>query len=1193
MRGAPALNDPRFDWRLPTSPFSTQCGYLDRDGDGLLDWAETELAWAFRPYLVFDNAEGQAGNDTYENINGLTLLYQIHPLTESLDGETISDQSTKLLRLQVVLTFRRDLAHDGDTENYYVELVSRDSGFQTWSIHYLQWRRCKMTEGSLTEERHNRRYCGTFACDGRVRSILLAEGKTQEGVPCGDSSDFCLPVIHVSKGKHGLYVSKSNCEGCVHGESIEEECDGGWSGPACYGLPGAFKLSQGVTPPGFMTPTAFYAFKDVTDPQLIRHNQMYLGNVGELQFASRNQVWRRVMGVYLGAAPNDSASSVDEIILEPSEGASNFPIPIIKYWMCHGSEAEIEAAIPPALEQTYLDLQNQGWSLDPNYHHNGTNLVDPRFLHYPTRSPFDWPSGTCMPLNEEELGESRILGSLDPVHVLAQPSDFWPYYLPRGTIGQYANYPHEGVFDTLHADFCGGNHSSPEKNCDAQLLRKIFSRLPWELNASQSCIDRGLSFMNDSDQDGAPDDFDCDPLHPYLHWDVDQDGHCDLPVLQGDMTICQQICTELYSVASHGNALGECVLRCQGPHDNCSPLVNRFGSPYGAESESGQCQSLTSWYDDAVLFRCRQWFQNADQADLNGNGIGDRCERGITDLRVEVRPETFGMNRGYFSWCPDPTATVSAFLSRDSSFLTGGMLSVGLCACPGQTEASCRDDSTEPKTLYCPSDPVEDDVSGEDYSMKDFAWDSESQNFKYFYHPLEAPTPRDLGVLTSNSTLRGEVRQGTSVPDQGLLARWRDVLFENVRVFLTFRTDRFREFPGFSTATMLETFPSEAVVPTHDRYSKLKFSSPQILEQDAIDNPWHPVRLPTHETWNPEAPTAEYTLFHAPPGTFYFNPEEDDVCVRFPRPVGQPVGYAEGSPLPVDPLWDPPRDLLDPLFGWITDENGAWRLFGVDPASFQVRTYVALPSGLDLRETELRFLRVDAALVGGDPGVWSTVAAALDRSTLVLRDPLQTGEWTQVPTQLPANQTILAFHQATSDSLWVIMRKNLFTAPVLFEVHLSSGAVLRQQPLPDWTFVRVESMAAPRMGEAYFLLRRPAHLLPNLWKLDRDGLRPDLALPALVPPDRGALAVDGRMGKVYLVARAATDRKTSLWVHDLVTKDWTRLSSAVPVSVPREPRLALSGERLVFSDLKDGRWWEWTQGRWVELGNPLTREVGP
>jgi len=117
--------------------------------------------------------------------------------------------------------------------------------------------------------------------------------------------------------------------------------------------------------------------------------------------------------------------------------------------------------------------------------------------------------------------------------------------------------------------------------------------------------------------------------------------------------------------------------------------------------------------------------------------------------------------------------------------------------------------------------------------------------------------------------------------------------------------------------------------------------------------------------------------------------------------------------------------------------------------------------------------------------------------------------------------------------------------------------------------------------------------LPNLWKLDKDGLRADLALPAVVPPDRGALAVDARMGKLYLVARAAADRKASLWMYDMVTLAWSRLSAAVPAVVLREPRLAFASGRLVFSDLKDGRWWEWTQGRWVELGNPLTRTVGP
>ncbi len=778
------------------------------------------------------------------------------------------------------------------------------------------------------------------------------------------------------------------------------------------------------------------------------------------------------------------------------------------------------------------------------------------------------------------------LGSLQSIDVINSLVQISRASYPAGIYGLYANFDNEGVLDYGYDRFCGGKRNSPDPNCDAAPLRKIFKRLPLDFNASLSCLNEGGSWFSDLDQDGAPDLFDCEPLHPHLQWDIDQDGICDLPLTLGEVAACQAVCHELYPIVSHGNeSCLECFTRCQATSDNCSPLISRFGVPYYDQNEASQCRSLMQKFDGALLTRCQRWFQNPDQADHNQNGVGDHCERRISDVRVDIRSDTYGMNQGFFSWCPDPTATVSAVLSNDREMGPSSkeMLSVGLCVCPGQTEASCRSDSSGQLRLHCPSLTALDNIDGNDYSTKDFAFDISTGRYKYFYHPVKASSTRDLGVLTTQDELEAHVDTTTvRVPTQELLVRWRDAIFQGTRIFLTFRTDRFREFPQFLSEDMLETIPGDPIVSTHDHYSKLKFSSPQVTTS-----------IPTEDDWNPESPTVEYDLIHVPPGMFSYDPEEDDLCVHFPRPVGQPVGYAEGSPLPVDPLWDPPRDLLDPLFGWIPDEDGAWRLFGVDPASFQVRSYVALPSGLDLREIELRFLRVDAALVGGDPGTWSTVAAALDRGTLYLRDPLQPGAWTQVPTGIPANQVILAFHQATSETAWVISRRNLITAPTLQEVHLGSGSILHQQTLPDWTFVRVESLAAPRMGEAYFLLRRPAHLLPNLWKLDKDGLRGDLALPALVPPDRGALAVDGRMGKLYLVARASTDRKASLWVHDLVTKTWSRLSAAVPLVVLREPRLALAGDRLVFSDLKDGRWWEWTQGRWVELGNPLTREVGP
>ena len=474
-------------------------------------------------------------------------------------------------------------------------------------------------------------------------------------------------------------------------------------------------------------------------------------------------------------------------------------------------------------------------------------------------------------------------------------------------------------------------------------------------------------------------------------------------------------------------------------------------------------------------------------------------------MRADVRSATYGMNQGYFSWCPDPTATVSAVLTndRDEALPTPEMLSVGLCVCPGLTEGECRKDLADQMVLYCPSDPDLDKVDGRDYSMKDFAWNDDLQQMKYFYHPIAAASTQDLGALSGNQMLDNNITVN-EFPDQKLYARWRDVVFAGARTFMTFRTDQFRLFPGFQLWEMLSTFPDEdtpsGIQTTHNLYSKLKFSSPRVRLSP----------FPTDPDWNPES-TNEYGLLYLPPGSFSYDPEVYGLCIRFPRPVGQPIGFAEGSPLPVDPLWDPPRDLTDPLFGWILDEDGVWRLFGVDPASFQVRSYVALPSSIDLRRTDMKMLRLDAALIGGAAGYWATVAAVLDRGSVFLRDPVQPGAWTQVPTELPSDQTLLAFHQASPDSVWVIGRQSMFSAPILSEVNLATGSILRQETIEDWKFVRVESMGAPRMGEAYFLIKRPAHLLPSLWKLDKDGLRSDLALPALVPPDRGALAVDARM----------------------------------------------------------------------------------
>ncbi|MBU1410238.1 hypothetical protein KKC22_01860 [Myxococcota bacterium] len=1209
-RGQADPLSPAYFWVLPEDPFDTSCGYLDKDADGLLDWAESELAWVFRPYLVFHWDEEAAGRADDPTLNGFTLFYQAFPVLQSMDGNTLSGSLIRLIRLKIVVAFRRDSTHDGDTEAITYEIISHRSStsesFTKWQLHAINSQGCPdpsfcelnaFQTGNWLIATNTLQAGKTIVIDDvshifptKMHDYLENYGITERGTPCDDSSNpfsststtICLPKVFLSEDKHRPYLFREICNACCHGAG-HDSCGGdflfgeGASMPACWGLPGAaYQTDDDLS--GFQTFSDYLAETSIQQNILLspHYREMvgqYIGNIGEFHYNSFiNNI------------------DADTYLLDIRYFNSTTQEWEFFYFTCFGTESDAAAFYSDWRQNTQIDVSAN--SLLSRIQ----RVPNPAFIHY-TSLPLPQPAqGTCTPLDIDN--KYYGFGTLS-----RQDANYNPLQTSyTGIAGLYANYPGVSTYPAQNEfiwDFFGERFCGSQVPCELALdgagaaaLKYKFSSMTWP-NQFEIC---NQAFFGDFDQDGAPDDFDCDPSHPYLRWDLDRDGHCDEPVPQTELAGCIVVCSELYfsPILTHENVeLEACVQRCQGPRDNCSPLVNRFGSPYGSLSESGQCRRLTLQYDSALFNRCQIWFANRDQGDINQNGVGDRCERGIAELRVEVRPDTFGMNQGYFSWCPDPTATVSAFLTRDRSFLTGGMISVGLCVCPGQAEASCRDDFTDPPTLFCPSNPGVDKIGLEDYSMKDFAWDSRYGDFRYFYHPIEAPSQRDLGVMTSNSILQGEVRLGIEVPGQKLLARWRDIIFENARIFLTFRTDQFRQFPGYQPGTMLSTFPADPVVSTHDKYSKLKLSSPQILELDAVENQNSEYRNPTHETWNPEAPTAEYDLLHIPPGTFYYNPEEDDVCIRFPRPVGQPVGFAEGSPLSVDPLWDPPRDLLDPLYGWIRDEDGAWRLFGVNPASFQVSSYVALPSAVDLRLADVKILRVDAALVGGAVGTWATVAVALDRGTLFLREPLQPGDWTQVPTALPANQTVLAFHQASSDSVWVIQRQSVFSAPVLSEVHLTTGAILRQSVIEDWSLARVESMAAPRMGEAYFLIKRPAHLLPNLWKLDKDGLRPDLALPAVVPPDHGALAMDGRMGKLYLVARAAADRKASLWEYDMVTKTWSRLSAAVPAVVLREPRLAFTGGRLVFSDLKDGRWWEWTQGRWVDLGNPLTREVGP
>ena len=694
---------------------------------------------------------------------------------------------------------------------------------------------------------------------------------------------------------------------------------------------------------------------------------------------------------------------------------------------------------------------------------------------------------------------------------------------------------------------------------------------------------------NDCDADGVIDVLDCDWLNPYVKHDLDQDGICDAPVLLEQVPACIGHCRLKYCTYSDTSgwiqcspAYDSCEKRCQGPGDNCSPVRTSGGSYYPESSPYRACLQLAGAcpMDPLLLQRCFAWFHNPDQTDEDGHGVGDHCERRITEVSVDIRSSAFGMNLGTFSWCPDPDATFSARLMQGREGLPEpAMLSVGLCACPGSDEESCRQLSVSPPIFHCPSDPQWDAEQG--LWKKDFAWNADSRNFQYFYHPVNVQTPQDLGVLTSNTTL-GE-KSGRPNVDQGLTVRWKDVRFQDARVSVHFRMDRFQKVSGFAMDEILDAFPEGPFVPLQDVYSKVKFSSPRPVSS-----------IPTNDDWNPQVSVVEFGLLPLAAGLFsYDEATSGGVCFSFPRPVGLPVGYIEGSPLPVDPLWDPPRDLLDTMIGWIPDEEGNLRLFTVDAAALKVRTYVALPKTPDLRFVEPAMLRLDAGIVGGAQGYWTDLVAVLDKGSLVVRLPDQEGPWTRVVTELPEKMTILSFLQAHENELWVLGRDKIFSPPTLYRVDPTQGTVLSETPITAWQWARVESMAASRQGEAYYLIRQPAHLHPYLWKLDAAGMNAAFELPGLFPPGRGALAVDPTAGKIYLVARAQSDHRNSLWVLNMVSRVWTRLSDAVPAAILREPRLVVSGGRLLFTDLKDGVVFEWTQGLWLNYGNPLLREVGP
>ena len=144
----------------------------DKDRDGLIDTLEGALAYAFRPYVIFDSAEN--ARQPHEPVP----LFQVRKL----------NSGTRIIRIGIkwVFLFRRDGgygpdassvcgdAHDGDNDDALYELESRDSGV-TWTL---------------------------------VRISLSFKGLEWPKNARLEAYDFTHPIIYMSASKHHEYLTK-------------------------------------------------------------------------------------------------------------------------------------------------------------------------------------------------------------------------------------------------------------------------------------------------------------------------------------------------------------------------------------------------------------------------------------------------------------------------------------------------------------------------------------------------------------------------------------------------------------------------------------------------------------------------------------------------------------------------------------------------------------------------------------------------------------------------------------------------------------------------------------------------------------------------------------------------------------------------------------------------------------------------
>ncbi len=155
ITGPELIKKPRLETVLERSVFTTRNDpiSLDQDRDGLVDELENRLASAFRPYLIFDDAEGSRLE--HEPVT----LFQVRSLTPGEYGPRKSwvwkpipepRIGTSLLGIKWVFLFKEDSgygarsdwhcvnrnAHQGDNDDALFVLESKNDG-TSWRLIFL------------------------------------------------------------------------------------------------------------------------------------------------------------------------------------------------------------------------------------------------------------------------------------------------------------------------------------------------------------------------------------------------------------------------------------------------------------------------------------------------------------------------------------------------------------------------------------------------------------------------------------------------------------------------------------------------------------------------------------------------------------------------------------------------------------------------------------------------------------------------------------------------------------------------------------------------------------------------------------------------------------------------------------------------------------------------------------------------